>query len=297
MTSETTDKDSTHPCFNRDASGRFGRLHLAVAPKCNIQCRYCDRKYGCVNENRPGVTYRILKPAEAVEYAKSILQQDKRIRVIGIAGPGDPLANPESLETLELMSKEFPEHTKCISTNGLALPESVERLKEAGLDNLTVTVNTKESATGAKIYRFVNWKDRRYVGREAAELLWKNQREGISKAVDAGIRVKVNTVYIPGINDSEAVELSQEIGALGVRLMNLMPLIPLAEFVNYPRPSKEELDAKRAQMQDYVPQMDWCRQCRADALGLLNEDSGGCSFRCSGSVAGLSPGGGYTKVI
>ncbi|MFZ2455840.1 MAG: radical SAM protein [Candidatus Altiarchaeia archaeon] len=297
MASDTDVKDAAHPCFNRNAAGRFGRLHLAVAPRCNIQCRYCDRKYGCVNENRPGVTYKILKPEETVKYAKSILTQDKRIKVIGIAGPGDPLANEETIETLRLIAKNFPDHTKCLSTNGLALPENVENLKEAGLDNLTVTVNTMDERTGAQIYRYVSWKGIRYVGREAAKLLWDKQREGIARAIDAGIRVKVNTVYIPGINDSELVDLSQEIGSLGVRLMNLMPLIPLAEFVNYPRPGKEELDKKRALMEEYVPQMDWCRQCRADAAGLLNEDAGGCDLRCSGASPMQIPGQGYTKVI
>ncbi len=45
-----------HPCYNKAASANWGRLHLPVAPNCNIQCNYCNRKYDCANENRPGVT-------------------------------------------------------------------------------------------------------------------------------------------------------------------------------------------------------------------------------------------------
>ena len=43
-----------HPCFNAKVKGQFGRVHLPVAPKCNILCNYCNRKFDCVNESRPG---------------------------------------------------------------------------------------------------------------------------------------------------------------------------------------------------------------------------------------------------
>ena len=45
-----------HPCFNKKASTSYGRVHLPVAPHCNIQCNFCNRIYDCANENRPGVT-------------------------------------------------------------------------------------------------------------------------------------------------------------------------------------------------------------------------------------------------
>ena len=41
---------SEHPCFSEKACHSFGRMHLAVAPKCNIQCKYCIRDFDCVNE-------------------------------------------------------------------------------------------------------------------------------------------------------------------------------------------------------------------------------------------------------
>lgn len=44
----------THPCFTAKCSD-YARIHLPVAPKCNMQCNYCLRKYSCVNESRPGV--------------------------------------------------------------------------------------------------------------------------------------------------------------------------------------------------------------------------------------------------
>jgi TonB family protein len=55
-----------HPCFSEKACHAFGRMHLAVAPRCNIQCKYCVRDFDCVNESRPGVTSQVLTPQEAL---------------------------------------------------------------------------------------------------------------------------------------------------------------------------------------------------------------------------------------
>ena len=43
-----------HPCYSEQAHHHFARMHVAVAPACNIQCHYCNRKYDCANESRPG---------------------------------------------------------------------------------------------------------------------------------------------------------------------------------------------------------------------------------------------------
>ena len=57
----------THPCFTAKCSD-YARIHLPVAPKCNMQCNYCLRKYSCVNESRPGVVARVMVPEDAVEW-------------------------------------------------------------------------------------------------------------------------------------------------------------------------------------------------------------------------------------
>ncbi len=105
-----------HPCFNEDAKHHFGRLHLPVAPKCNIKCNYCDRKYDCVNESRPGVTSAVLTPGQALRYVERVMEKEADISVVGIAGPGDPLANPaETLETLRLIREKIPRACSCVS--------------------------------------------------------------------------------------------------------------------------------------------------------------------------------------
>ena len=55
-------KVQDHPCYSEDAHHYFARMHVAVAPACNIQCHYCNRKYDCSNESRPGVVSELLTP-------------------------------------------------------------------------------------------------------------------------------------------------------------------------------------------------------------------------------------------
>jgi Predicted Fe-S oxidoreductases len=117
-------------------------MHIPVAPKCNISCNYCSRKYDCANESRPGVTSKVLTPEQALEKFKFVKSKIKNLTVVGIAGPGDALANfDEVKKSLELIRKESPETTFCLSTNGLMLPFYANQLIELGVSHVTVTMN------------------------------------------------------------------------------------------------------------------------------------------------------------
>ncbi|MBN2109471.1 MAG: nitrogenase cofactor biosynthesis protein NifB [Methanosarcinaceae archaeon] len=261
-----------HPCYSKEAQHKFGRIHLAVAPECNIQCNYCDRKFDCVNESRPGVTSKVLTPLEAFEKTKQVLADYPFIKVVGIAGPGDPLANDETFETLELIRNEFPGVTLCMSTNGLALPEKMPDLLNVRVNTLTVTMNAIDPQIESQIISYVNYKGKVYRGVESAEILINNQLEGIRLAVEAGIAVKINTVLVPGINDKHIIEVAKKINELGVYIMNVMPLICQAKFAHMTPPTPAERKAVQDMCEPYVLQMRHCRQCRSDAFGLLGQD-------------------------
>ncbi len=272
-----------HPCFGGNHH-KNGRMHLAVAPRCNIQCGYCSRKHDCANESRPGVTSRLLTPAEAMEKVREVMASELLgpiIKVIGIAGPGDPLANEETFETFSLIGQEFPHLIKCMSTNGLLLPESIDRLNEIGLHSLTVTLNALDPAIGARIYRHINYHGQRYTGEEAARILIANQLEGIKRAASFGMTVKVNTVYIPGVNEAEVPRIAERIRSLGAFVMNVMPLIPQANFANIEPPTPARLDEVRAANERIIGQFKHCRQCRADAVGLIGQDQLFANAACS----------------
>jgi nitrogen fixation protein NifB len=262
----------THPCFSVEAHNKFGRMHLPVAPACNIQCKYCVRKYDCANESRPGITSRVLTPSEAVERVEAFVERNDRISVIGIAGPGDPLANEATFETLSALRWGFPHLTLCVSTNGLLLPERLTDLVRAGVKSLTVTINAIRPETAERVYSWVQYRGARLTGPEAAKTLLANQWVGLSNAIEMGLLVKVNSVYLPGVNDEDLVLVAKRAGELGADIMNVLPLIPQGEFSGLVRPSYAAIHEKRAELQPFINQMSHCRQCRADACGTLGED-------------------------
>jgi len=275
MASACTDHKNVqgHPCFGGNHH-KTGRMHLAVAPKCNIKCGYCTRKHDCANESRPGVTSQILTPTEAIEKVRLVMASEIMgpiIKVIGIAGPGDPLFNPETFETFRLVAAEFPQLILCLSTNGLLLPEKIAELDQLGLCSLTVTVNSLDPAIGGKIYSRVNYHGHTYTGTEGAAILLENQLAGIKLAAEKGITIKVNTVYIPGVNEDQVPLIARKVKDLGAQVMNVMPLIPQADFAATTPPPENLLAAVRSENEKIIGQMKHCRQCRADAVGLISD--------------------------
>ena len=103
-----------HPCYCKDAHREYARMHVPVAPRCNIQCNYCNRKYDCCNESRPGVTSEVLTPEQAAEKVLYVKSQIPQLSVVGIAGPGDPMANEETFRTLELVGRDAPGLTRLV---------------------------------------------------------------------------------------------------------------------------------------------------------------------------------------
>lgn len=268
------ERTAAHPCFNGCAQS-CARIHLPVAPKCNIQCNYCVRKFDCVNESRPGVTTRILSPEEALQKYLLVKKQVPNLTVVGIAGPGDSLANwPETRKTLELIRREDPEVTFCLSTNGLMLPLYARELYELGVTHVTVTMNAVDPAVGGRIYRFVDYMGTRFRGEAGASVLLANQMTGIRMLADLGIVVKVNIVTLKTVNDEHVRQVTKKAKELGAYITNIMPhiLVEGSDFENLPTLSNKELIALRKECGEDILQMHHCRQCRADAVGTLGHD-------------------------
>ena len=260
-----------HPCFSTKGHGKTGRIHLAVAPGCNISCNYCVRKFDCANESRPGVTSKVQNAEEALATVRKAKASEigSKLTVVGIAGPGEPLANPATFETLRGVKRDFPDMILCLSTNGLLLPEKIDELVEIGVSHVTVTINTLDEKIGAKIYDYVQWEGKTLVGAEGARVLIDHQLEGLTLASKAGMTLKVNTVLIPGVNDQLLYSLGVEIKKRGAHIHNIMPLIPQGKLAHIMAPTKEDLSTSRGSLGSLLPQMLHCQQCRADAIGVL----------------------------
>lgn len=118
-------------------------MHPPVERLCNIRCRYCSP---WPDKSLPG--------GEALGIARACLRESPQ-GVVGVASPGDPLANPEMLELFEVIRGEFPHARLCLCTNGMELPSHIGRLVEIGLNALTVTVNAVRLEVGAMVYEWV----------------------------------------------------------------------------------------------------------------------------------------------
>ena len=257
-----------HPCFNEDAHDRVGRVHLPVAPSCNIQCAFCERRI-CANltMQHPGWSSHLLSVEEAVAQVQRLVENHPGERfVVGVAGPGDPLANDETFEALARIHAEHPDLMKCVSTNGLLLEQELPRMLAAGISALTVTVNAPNPDVGERVYLWARHQGASCRGRAAAEVVIENQFRGIRSALDAGLSVKVNTVLIPGVNDLHMVELAEKLKASGVRLMNIVPLLPSGRMAHRRPPTCHELKLARLDCEEHVPQFRKCKQCRADVV-------------------------------
>lgn len=279
MPADIWDKVKNHPCYSEEAHHHYARMHVAVAPACNIQCNYCNRKYDCSNESRPGVVSQKLTPEQAVKKVVAVASEIPQMTVLGVAGPGDALANPaKTFDTFRMLQEQAPDIKLCLSTNGLALPDQVDEICKYNVDHVTITINMVDPAVGEKIYPWIFWNHKRVTGYEAAKILHERQMLGLEMLTARGVLTKINSVLIPGINDEHLIEVNREVKKRGAFLHNIMPLISEAEhgtvfgLTGQRGPTASELKAVQDACMGGANLMRHCRQCRADAVGLLGED-------------------------
>ncbi len=270
--------EAKHPCFDAEAKHTHARVHLPVAPKCNIQCNYCNRKYDCVSESRPGVTSTVLTPKQSVGYLEELDSRLANLSVIGIAGPGDPFANPEeTIETMRLAHERFPEKIFCLSTNGLGLEPYIDQIAKLNVSHVTITINSLDPAVLAKIYKWVRDGKHIYRGEEGGKRLLDKQLACIPKLKAKGITVKINSIIIPGINEDGIKDVARVCAELGADVINCIPLIPVADtaFENLENPDPKVVFRVRTLASEHLTLMSHCARCRADAAGLLGQDMKG----------------------
>lgn len=264
-----------HPCFNEKARYEYGRVHLPIAPKCNIQCNFCDRKFDCINESRPGVTSVVLSPDQALAYLEKVLAANRKISVVGIAGPGDPFANPEeTCLTLRLVREKYPEIILCVATNGLNVLPYVDELAKIKVSHVSITINAVSPQIGEKIYAWARDGKNIYRGIEAAQLLLERQLEAIRALKNNGITVKINAIIIPGINVMYIKEIAQKVSECGADIINPIPLYAVkgTAFEDIEAVSAESIAGIRKDAAGFLTVMSHCGRCRADAVGLLSEE-------------------------
>jgi len=262
-----------HPCFSNTRDNLWARIHLPVAEKCNVKCIFCDHAAGSAcHTSKPGYAKSPLQPQDAISRALVELDRNPQLKIVAISGPGEPLANAETFFTLEGIREKNESVHFCLSTNGILLEENALRLKELGVESISVSMSAIHPHISSKLYEWLRIGKKMIHGKEMGQTIITKQLSGIEKAITLGMIVKVNSILIPDINADEIEDLAKQIAELGVILQNIVPLVATTTTRCLRPPTKEELELARSRALRYIQQFSHCKQCRSDVVGIPGHD-------------------------
>lgn len=157
-------------------------LRISVTDRCNLRCVYCNPLGDCgFFEHK-----EILRFEEIERIAELFTQCGiSKIRLTG----GEPLIRKDIVRLVDKLAAIHAIDSLALTTNGVLLEELAGQLKAAGLHRINISVDSAQRKSYKNITGF--------------DLLPKVTK-GIYKAIEAGLApVKINSVIIKGINDSE----------------------------------------------------------------------------------------------
>ena len=188
----------------------FGReityLRLSVTDRCDLRCTYC------MAENMTFLPRKdLLSLEELGTLCESFIKRGiKKIRITG----GEPLVRRDLMSFIHKLSKhrisgKLDEIT--LTTNGTLLSRYAKELKLYGVERINISLDTLDPIVFTKLTR-----------RNALEAVLK----GIDTALEAGIKVKINTVALKGVNDREIPSLIEwaHNKSMDITLIEVMPL-------------------------------------------------------------------------
>jgi GTP 3',8-cyclase len=200
-------RDSTQPLVDARARALHD-LRISVTDRCNFRCTYCMPRE-VFDANYPFVPHaEILTFEEIVRVARVFRALGtEKIRLTG----GEPLLRKGIDRLVAMLREAVPDVDLTLTTNGSALKAQARALKAAGLDRITVSLDSLDEAT----FRAMNDADF-----PVAKVL-----EGIDAAAAAGLApIKVNMVVKRGVNDHQVVDMARHFRGSGhvVRFIEFM---------------------------------------------------------------------------
>jgi len=178
-------------------------LRISVTDQCNLRCFYCMPEKGLA----------LLPKDHLLTYAEMALVVRAavglgitRVRLTG----GEPLVRAGLVDLVSMLSRIDGLEDISLTTNGVLLAGLAPALKRAGLKRVNVSLDTFDP----QVFR-------RITGRDGLKAVLK----GIDAAREIGLDpVKINTVVIPGVNDSEFLAFGRKsMEGWHVRFIELMP--------------------------------------------------------------------------
>ncbi|HOV15072.1 MAG TPA: NifB/NifX family molybdenum-iron cluster-binding protein, partial [Spirochaetota bacterium] len=120
-------------------------------------------------------------------------------------------------------------------------------------------------------------------------IIIERQLEARKKLKDKNIVVKINTIVIPTINENHILDVVKKVKELGADIINCIPIHPNKDtvFENITEPDKTVIQKVRVEVAAIMPQMHHCTRCRADAVGLIEDEMTLQNFKILEDVANM----------
>ena len=166
---------------------RVNYLRVSVTERCNFRCQYCmpEKPFSWVPKEN------LLSFEELFLFMK--VAMDEGVNKIRITG-GEPLLR-EDLDSFVRMIHDYkPDIDLALTTNGYLLPQTAQKLKDAGLKRLNISLDSLKPEVAQQI---------------AQKDVLGQVLKGIDKALEVGLGVKINMVPLKGINDGEILDIME----------------------------------------------------------------------------------------
>jgi GTP 3',8-cyclase len=172
-------------------------LRISITDRCNFRCVYCMPKEVYGRDHAFLERKELLSFEEIARIARVFAGLGvRRARITG----GEPLVRRD-VERLVALLAEIPDLELALTTNGTLLPQKAAGLAAAGLDRVTVSLDSVDDAT----FRALN----------DVDFPVEKVLAGIDAAEAAGLPVKVNAVVKRGANDEGVVALAERFRGTG----------------------------------------------------------------------------------
>ena len=184
---------------------RISYLRLSVTDRCDLRCAYCMPERQTFLPRKDVLSLEELHKLALGFIARGVT----KLRLTG----GEPLVRRDMIELVQALGRELGNGLEelTLTTNGTRLAEFAEPLVAAGVRRINISLDTLDRAKFAALAR-----------RDSLPQVL----DGIAAARAAGLRVKLNTVALKGINEDELPELIGWAHGQGcdVTLIEVMPL-------------------------------------------------------------------------
>ncbi|PHS42357.1 MAG: GTP 3',8-cyclase MoaA [Sulfurovum sp.] len=180
-----------------DGHGReVNYLRISVTERCNFRCQYCmpEKPFSWVPKEN------LLSFEELFLFVKVAI--DGGVNKIRLTG-GEPLLRADLDTFIKMIDEYKPGLDLALTTNAYLLPQAAQRLKDAGLKRLNISLDSLKADVAAKI-----------AGKDVLGQVFK----GIDKALEVGLKVKINMVPLKGINDDEILDILEYGKARGIKV-------------------------------------------------------------------------------